>query len=174
MHITALREPGREVLLHLLGRPQLVADPYSLTPRIRAADALADWLGAPPGPRAFVVGARADDATLQRSMRLDGGALSHFVDPDHNGQGCGKATTGWARDEVFGRSGAGRVSAITVRENVASLRLLEFAGFRFAGLRGELHARTTLLRDTRGRRAPAARTPRSPASRAGRTSRSRP
>jgi RimJ/RimL family protein N-acetyltransferase len=143
--ISTLPDPDREELLRILCRPQLVADLYPLSPRIGAADAVADWLGPPRGHRAFVVGVRSEDGTLRGSMRLDGGALSYFVDPDHWGQGYGKAMMGWAVDEVFGGYGSGCVTAITGRENAASIRLLEIAGFRFAGICGDLHTRTTLL-----------------------------
>ena len=66
-------------------------------------------------------------------FRLRGDRLSYFVDPALWGQGYGAEMVhaAWRLIQPF-RAGA-PTEAVVLRENLASRRLLEGAGFRFAG-----------------------------------------
>ena len=60
--------------------------------------------------------------------------LGYFVSKRHNGRGYATETLRQTVDAAFGELGLQRVQAAVIPRNVASIRVLEKAGFREEGL----------------------------------------
>jgi RimJ/RimL family protein N-acetyltransferase len=132
-------------LVALLREPEIVGS-YSLAVRGEAPDrrAQADWTQRPRDwatHRRLVLAAHeAEGDGVVGMVRLDRTSLSYFVDPARWGRGYAGAMVAVACGPVAVSLGLARVEAEVLRDNHRSRRVLERAGFRFAGLAQRLWA----------------------------------
>ena len=93
-----------------------------------------DWCKPPLGHGDFVALARTDDGHILGSIGLEKNVLSYFVDPQYWGHGYGKFMVQWVLENILRNRPGDCIHASTLRSNLASIRILENAGFRFSGL----------------------------------------
>jgi RimJ/RimL family protein N-acetyltransferase len=110
-----------------------------------SAGAHLEWIQPTCGIRCGVVSAKIIHAAARASIgviRCELGELSYFLDRQMWGQGfAGEALAGFC-DFLRQTYGGVQVCAVTTRNNLRSMRLLERHGFRYSGLARQRGSRT--------------------------------
>jgi RimJ/RimL family protein N-acetyltransferase len=125
---------ARDVARHL-GDPRIaqtyLARPAALRrqPLIEASFARRAEAGA-----SVLVACRKSEGDVVGGIHVWDGCLSYFIAAEHWARGYGGEMVETYCRLVWPEIGAGLLEAHVLRENVASRRILERAGFRFAGL----------------------------------------
>jgi RimJ/RimL family protein N-acetyltransferase len=140
-----LTEEDLDMLWRILADRTLLARLYPLNPGVTAEQAVRDWSADPKDDNRIVMAARAPTGELRGCVRVDNDELSFFVDRHHWRKGYGGLMTGWVVRRVI-RQESARLYANVERNNVASIRLLERAGFQFSGIVAGHFTAATLLR----------------------------
>ncbi|MEO6788745.1 MAG: GNAT family N-acetyltransferase [Chthoniobacteraceae bacterium] len=115
-------------------------------PRDPAQRILEPWGCRAPGERVSDWVARErGSGRVTGAVQFAGDNLGFFVSPDAWGQGYGREMVLACCERLPARLGLTELEATVMRENVASRRILERAGFAFAGLHTEPRPRLGVL-----------------------------
>ena len=146
IYIRRLELPDAEALLEMLVRDRSFLDQWEPTrsDSFFTLEAHQRWLERIQGDENFAdfgIFLTAGDELVGR-IQLSGisrgpfenAYLGYFVSEKHNGRGYATEAVRQAVDAAFGELGLHRVQAAVIPRNVASIRVLEKAGFREEGV----------------------------------------